>query len=118
MLKKKKENRVTFRIKTGQYLEHLTLETMKLLGNSKSEITNDENGENLPHLEITEVILVHCNVANNDYEQSSAVLYILVPNKSFDQLLDISPKAFIVLKPLIRSFHILKYDLLIKILNR
>ena len=48
---------------------------MKLLGSTKSKITKDENGENLPHLEITEVILVHCNIVNNDYQQDSRVLY-------------------------------------------
>ena len=70
-------------------------ETMKLLGSTKSKITKDKHGENVPHLEITEVILVHCNVANNDYQQDAEVLYTFVPNKSFDQLLDMSPKKFI-----------------------
>ena len=71
---------------------------MKLLGSTKSKITKDENGENVPHLEITEVVLVHCNIVNNDYQQDSRVLYTFVPNKSFGQLLDISPKNFIFLK--------------------
>ena len=92
------ENRITFKIKTGYYLELLTPETMKLLGSTKSKITKDENGENVPHLEITEVVLVHCNIVNNDYQQDSRVLYTFVPNKSFGQLLDISPKNFIFLK--------------------
>ena len=68
---------------------------MKLLGSTESEITKDKNRENVPHLEITEVISVHCNIFNNDYQQDSGVLYTFVPNKSFDQLLDISPKNFI-----------------------
>ena len=54
---------------------------MKLLGSTKSKITKDENGENLLHLEITGVILVHCNIINNDYQQDSKVLYTFVPNK-------------------------------------
>ena len=83
---------MTFRIKTGYYLELLTPETMKLFGSTKSKITNDKNGENVPHLEITEVALVHCNVFNNGYQQDSRVLNTFVPNKSFVQLLDISPK--------------------------
>ena len=58
----------------------------------------NENGENVPHLEITEVVLIHCNIVNNDYQQDSRVLYTFVPNKSFGQLLDISPKNFIFLK--------------------
>ena len=91
------KNRITFRIKTGYYLELLT-ETMKLLGSTKSKINKDKNDENMHHLEITEVVLEHCNVVNNSYQQDSWVLYIFVPNKSFTQLLDISPKHFIFLK--------------------
>ena len=58
---------IMFEIKTRFYLESLTPETIKLLGSTKSKRTNDENGENVPHLEITEVVLVHCNIVNNDY---------------------------------------------------
>ena len=71
---------------------------MKLLGSIKSKITKDENGENVSHLKITEVVLIHWNIFNNDYQQDSKVLYTFVPNKSFGQLLDISPKNFIFLK--------------------
>ena len=70
----KNENRITFRIKNGYSLELLTPETMKLLGSTKNKITKDKNGENVPHLEITEVVLVHCNIVNNDYQQDSRVL--------------------------------------------
>ena len=90
---------------------------LKLLASTKSKITNDENGENVPHLEISEVVLVHCNIVNNDYQQDSLLLYTSVPNKSFGQLLDISPEHFIFLKILIQIFNILKYGFLIKILN-
>ena len=89
------ENRITFKIKTGYYLQLLTPETMKLLESTKSKITKYENNENVPRLEITEVVLIHCNIINNDYQQDSGVLYTFVPNKSFCQLLDISPKNFI-----------------------
>ena len=92
------ENRIAFKRKTGYYLELPTPETMKLLGSPKSEITKDEKGENMPHLEVTKVVSVHCNIVNNDYQQDSWVLYIFVPNKSFGQLLDISPQNFIFLK--------------------
>ena len=71
---------------------------MKLLGSSKDKITKDKNGENVPQLEITEVVLVHCNMVNNDYQQDSRVLYTFVPNKSFGSLLDISPSNHIFLK--------------------
>ena len=69
------ENRITFKIKNGYCLELLTKETMKLLGSIESKITKDKNGENITHLEITEVVLVHCNMVNNDYQQDSRVLY-------------------------------------------
>ena len=71
---------------------------MKLLGSTKNIITKDKNGENVPHLEITEVILVHCNMLNNDYQQDSRVLYTFVSNKSFGSLLDISPSNHIFLR--------------------
>ena len=92
------ENRVTFKIKTGYYLELLTPETMKLLGSTKSKITKNENGENLLYLEFTEVVLIHCNIVNNSYQQNLRVLYTFVPNKSFGQLLDISSENVIFLK--------------------
>ena len=71
---------------------------MKLLGSTKNKITKDKNGENVPHLEITEVVLVHCNIVNNDYQQDSRVLYTFVPNKPFGSLLEISPTNLIFLK--------------------
>ena len=71
---------------------------MTLLGNTKSKITKDENGENVPNLKITELVLVHCNIVNNDYKQNLRVLHTFVSNKSFGQLLDISPKKIIFLK--------------------
>ena len=65
---------------------------MKLLGSNKSKITKDKNCENMSNLEITEVVLVHCNIVNNNYQQGSRALSTFIPNKSFGQLLDISPK--------------------------
>ena len=109
---KKIENTITFKIKTGYYLKFLTPETLKLLG---SKITKNENGENVPHLEITEVVLIHRNIANINYQQDSRVFYTFVRNKSFDQLLDISTQDF--QKLLTQNFHILTYGLLIKIRN-
>ena len=92
------ENRVTFKIKNGYSLELLTPETMKLLGSTENKITKDKNGENVPHLEIAEVVLVHCNIVNNDHQQDSRVLYTFVPNKPFGILLEISPRNHIFLK--------------------
>ena len=71
---------------------------MKLLGSTESKITEDKDGENLPHLEITEEVLVHSNIANNDYQQDLRVLYTVVPNKPFGSLLEISPRYHIFLK--------------------
>ena len=85
------ENRITFKIKNGYYLELLTPKTMKLLGSTNSKISKDTNGENVPHLEIVEVVLVHCNLVNNDYQQNSRILYTFVPNKTFGSLLETSP---------------------------
>ena len=63
----------------------------KLVGSIKSTINKDENGENVPRLDITEVVLIHCNIANNNYQQDSRVLYTFGPNELFRLLLDISP---------------------------
>ena len=71
---------------------------MKLVGSTKSKITKDRNGENAPHLEITEAVLIHFNIDNIHYQQSVRVLYTFVSNKSFGQLLGISPNNFIFLK--------------------
>ena len=77
---------------------------MKLLGGTKSKITKNENGENVPQLEISKVLLIHCNIVSNDYQQHSGVLYTFVPNKSLCQLLDISPNNFIFLKTFYSEF--------------
>ena len=92
------ENRVTYKIKNGYSFELLTPEAMNLLGSTENEITKDKNGENRPHLEITEVVLVHCDIVNNDYQQDSRLLYTFVPNKPFSSLLKISPTNHIFLK--------------------
>ena len=68
---------------------------MKLLGVTKSKITKNKN---CPNLEITELVLVHCNIVNDNYQQTSRDLYTFVPNKSFGQLLDIAAKNFMFLK--------------------
>ena len=86
------ENRITFKIKAGYYPELLTSEIMKLLGSTKSKITKDKNGENVIHFEITEVVLIYCNMVDNGYQHDSRVLYTFVPNNLFGQLLDILQK--------------------------
>ena len=86
------ENMVTFKIRNWYSLELLAL----LFTENKT--TKDKNGENIPHLEITEVILVHCNIVNNDYQQDSRILYTFIPNKPFGSLLEISPTNHVFLK--------------------
>ena len=98
------ENRVTFKIKNGNTLELLTPETMKLLGSTKNKI-KDKNGENVPHLEIAEVVLAHCNIVNNNDQKDSRVLYTFVPNKPFSSLLEISPANHIFLKSFDSEFN-------------
>ena len=80
-------SKILEKIKAGYYL-----------GSTKSKITKDENGENDPYLEITEVVSIYCNFVNNSYQQNSRALYTFVPSKSFGQLLDILPEYFIFLK--------------------
>ena len=102
------ENRITFRIKNGYYLVLLTPETMKFLGSTESKITKDKNGENVPLLEVVELVLVLCNLANSDYQQDSRILFTLVPNKSFGSFLEISPTNQVFLKTFNSEFQKVK----------
>ena len=68
---------------------------MKLLGSTESKITGEKNGENVPPLEVVELVLIHCNIVDNNYQQNSRILYTFVPNKPFGSLLEISPSNHI-----------------------
>ena len=111
------ENIIAFKIKNGYSLELLTPETMKLLGCTGSKITKDKNGEILPYLEIIELVLAHCNLVNNDYQQDSRILYTFPPNKPFGSLLEISPTNHIFLKTFHSEFQEIKYGLQIKLVS-
>ena len=100
------ENRITFRIKNVHSLQLLTPETMKLLGSTEHKTTKDKNGENVPHIEITKVVLVHCSIVNNDYQEASRVLYTFVPNKPFGSLLGISPTNHIFLETSFQNIQV------------
>ena len=103
------ENRITFKIKSGYYLELLTPETMKLLGSAESKITKDKNGENVPRLEVVELVLVYGNLVNNDCQQDSRILYaFLYANKTFRSLLEISPTNHVFLKTFNSEFQEIK----------
>ena len=71
---------------------------MKLLESTKKDIDKDKNGEDVPKLESVEVVLVHCNFVNNNYQQASKVLFTFVPNKQFGQLITVLPYSFTMLK--------------------
>ena len=83
------ENRVAFKIKKRYTLELLTKETMKLFVSNENKVTTSKTGKNVPDLEITEVVLVNCNIVNRDFQQDSRVLYTFVPNKPFGSVLEI-----------------------------
>ena len=84
------KNRIAFKTMTGYKLELLTPETMKLLGSTKNDVDKDKDGQIAPKLKSVEVALVHCNLVKNYYEHTSKVLFGFVPNKQFEQLINIS----------------------------
>ena len=102
------KNRIIFKIKNGYKLELLTAETMKLLGSTKKVVDKDKNGENVPKLEIVEVVLVHCNLVKNDYQHTSKVTFTFVPNTKFGQLINISPHAFTMMNTVNTEFSYVK----------
>ena len=107
------KNRIVFKIKTRYKLEFLSPEAMKLLGSTKKDVDKDKDGEDVPKLESVEVVLMHCNLVNNIYQQASKVLLTFVPNKSFGQLITITPHLLIMLKLLTQNFNPFNYGLLI-----
>ena len=92
------KNRIVFKIKTGYKLELLIEEIMQLLGISNKVIDKNKNGELVPKLETVELVLVHCNLVNNNYQQASKVLFTFAPNKKFDELITITPHSPTMMK--------------------
>ena len=92
------KNRIVFKTKTGYKLELLSPETMTLLRSAKKDVDQNKDGEDGPKLESVEVVLVHCNLVNNNYQKASKVLFTFVPNKQFGQLITISPHLLTMLK--------------------
>ena len=92
------KNRLVFKVKTGYKLELLTEETMQLLGSSKKVIDKTKDGQIVPRLQIVEVVLVHCDLVNNNNQQPSKVLFTFAPNKKFGQLITITPHSLTMLK--------------------
>ena len=87
------KNRIVFKIKTRYKLELLSPETMKLLGRTIKDVDQNKNEEDVPKLESVEVVLVDCNLVNNNYQQASKLLFIFVPNKKFGKLINIAPHS-------------------------
>ena len=81
---------------------------MKLLRSAEKKITEDKNRENIPRLEVIALVLVHCNLVNNDYQQDSRIIYALVPNKAFGSFLEISPTNHVFLKAFDSEFQEIK----------
>ena len=81
---------------------------MKLLGSVESKIAKDKNGENVPHLEVFELVVVHRKLVNNDYQQDSRILYTFAPSKTFGSLLEISPTNHVFLKTFNSEFQEIK----------
>ena len=102
------KNRIIFKIKTGYKLELLTPETMKSLGSTKKAVYKDKDGETVPKLESVEVVLVHCNLVKNDYQQTLKVLFSFVPNKQFGQLINISPHSLTMMNTVNTEFSNVK----------
>ena len=92
------KNRIVFKIKTGYNLELLTEETMQLLGSSKKVVDKNKNGELVPRLETVDVVLVHCHLVNNNYQQASKALFTFLPNKPFGTLITITLPSPTMLK--------------------
>ena len=92
------KNRIVFKVKTGYKLELLSPETIKLLGSAEIDADKDKDGEDVPKPESVAVVLVHCNLVNNSYQQESKVLFTFVRNNQFGQLITISPHVLTMLK--------------------
>ena len=90
--------RLVFKIKDGYKLELQAPETMKLFGSTKKLIDKTKNGENLPSLEVVEVVFVQCNLVDNQYQQKSEVLYTFTQNKSYAYLLNVEPSNLVFLE--------------------
>ena len=95
--------------KTGYKLELLTPQTRKLSESTKKDVDSDKNRENVPKLESVEVVLlVHCNLVKNDYWHSSKVLFSIVPNKQFGQLINISPNTLTMMNTVNTEFSFIE----------
>ena len=101
-------NRIVFKIISGYKLELLSKETMRLLGSLTDTIDGDKNSDLVPKLESVDLVLLHCNVVNNSYQQASKVLFTFVPNKKYGQLITVSLHSLIMLKTVNTEFSFIE----------
>ena len=101
-------NRIVFKIKLGYKLELLSKETMKLLGSPTDTIDTDKNSELVPKLESVDLVLVHCNLVNNSYQQASKVLFTFAPNKKYGQLITVSTETLIMVNTVNTEFSFIE----------
>ena len=101
-------NRIDFKIKSGYKLELLSKETMTLLGSSVNIIGGDKNSELVPKLESVYLVLVHCNLVDNSYQQASKELFTFVTNKKYGQLITVSPETLVILKTVNTEFSFIE----------
>ena len=101
-------NRIAFKIKSGYKLELLSKETMKLLGSSTDTTDGDKNSKLVPKLESVDLVLVHCKLVNNSYQQASKVLFMFEPNKKYGQLITVSPESLIMSKTVNTEFSFIE----------
>ena len=104
----KTKNKIVFKIKTGYKLEFLSPEMMKLLGRTKNDVDQDKDWEDVLKLEYAEVVLVHYNLVNNNYQQASKLLFTFLPNKQFGQLINISPHSLTMLDTTNKEFSLIE----------
>ena len=103
------KNRIVFKIKTGYKLELLTEETIQLLGRSKKDIDKNKDAELVPRLETVQFVLLHCNLVSNSYQTASKLLFSLVPDEKFGQIITTTPHSLTMLKTTNAEFSFIEF---------
>ena len=97
-------NGVVFKVTDGYKLELKLPETMTLLVARRKLIDKTKNGKNVPSFDVVEVVLVQCNLLDNQYQQKSEILFTFMPNKSYAYLLNFEPRNLVFLKTYLPGF--------------
>ena len=91
------KNKIVFKIKVGYKLEYISLKILKLLGSTKNDIDQNKDGGNVPKLTSIEIVLRHCNLVYDNYQEASKILLNFVRNKQFGQSINILPHSLTLL---------------------